>query len=149
MHTYAFLAYAAACTTDMTATNISRHISFASPALAPGVGSLPDSWHHFDDTVAFDRVFLRSCRTRSTIPHCIRCSFSKILTQVLAERDRTHSLLDLTDAAMPAGETACIRAWKLLLLLRNGCYCTAEALLVLMRRRRGYCSTALVCDSRR
>ena len=54
------------------------------------------------------------------MPFCIRASYLRVLTQVLAEIDRSHRTLDGLPAADPRRADAsnvCARAWKLFLIL--------------------------------
>jgi len=88
-------------------------------AAVPGVALLPDGWRHLE-SIELRSEILRPVRTLKAVPHCIRSSYSRIQTQVLARVHSTQAARKRTPHTDPASEEremAHVAAWKLFLLL--------------------------------
>ena len=85
----------------------------------PGVRVLPNAWSSLN-FIDLKAELIKPARTLKAIPHCIRDSYLRILTQVLARMQQAHrclSSISATDERYLSFFDAHVGAWKLFILL--------------------------------
>ena len=83
----------------------------------PGVASLPAGWAHLEP-IELQTEILQSVRTLKAVPFCIRSSFARIQTQVLARLHSTQAARERTMPSDPAWQ-----AHEMAQALHGSCFC--------------------------